>query len=89
MSEKLAALGQFAAGITHELNTPLGAITSSVRAMSEILKNDIIDLPAFLESLDASEREDFRYFLHLGLAFGSRNSGLLNRDKKKKNEWEF
>ncbi|MGE8722303.1 sensor histidine kinase [Leptospira terpstrae] len=83
MSEKLAALGQFAAGITHELNTPLGAIASSVRAMSEILKNDIIDLPAFLESLDVSEREDFRYLLHLGLAFGSRNSGLLNRAEKK------
>ncbi|EMY70038.1 ATP-binding protein [Leptospira vanthielii] len=83
MSEKLAALGQFAAGITHELNTPLGAITSSVRAMSEILKNDITDLPVFLESLNLSEREDFRYLLHLSVSFGSRNSGLLNRAEKK------
>lgn len=83
MSEKLAALGQFAAGITHELNTPLGAITSSVRAMSEILKNDITNLPEFLESLDKTERENFRYLLHLSLSFGSRNSGLLNRAEKK------
>ncbi|PJZ46044.1 HAMP domain-containing sensor histidine kinase [Leptospira brenneri] len=83
LSEKLAALGQFAAGITHELNTPLGAITSSVRAMSEILKNDIINLPDFLESLDVSEREDFRYLLHLSVSFGTRNSGILNRTEKK------
>ncbi|TGL37785.1 ATP-binding protein [Leptospira perdikensis] len=83
LSEKLAALGQFAAGITHELNTPLGAITSSVRAMSEIIKNDITNLPDFLESLDHSEREDFRQLLHMGVSFGSRNSGLLNRAEKK------
>ncbi|MCW7492971.1 ATP-binding protein [Leptospira sp. 2 VSF19] len=83
MSEKLAALGQFAAGITHELNTPLGAITSSVRAMSEIIKNDITNLPEFLESLDTSERENFQYLLHLSLSFGSRNSGILNRAEKK------
>lgn len=83
MSEKLAALGQFAAGITHELNTPLGAITSSVRAMSEIIKNDIINLPDFLESLNLSEREDFRHLLQMGVSFGSRNSGLLSRAEKK------
>lgn len=83
MSEKLAALGQFAAGITHELNTPLGAITSSVRAMSEIIKNDIINLPDFLEALNLSEREDFRHLLQMGVSFGSRNSGLLSRAEKK------
>ncbi|MCW7470296.1 HAMP domain-containing sensor histidine kinase [Leptospira kanakyensis] len=82
-SEKLAALGQFAAGITHELNTPLGAITSSVHTMSEILKNDVTSLPEFLESLDVSEREDFRHLLYMSVSFGSRNSGLLNRMEKK------
>ncbi|TGL90927.1 sensor histidine kinase [Leptospira congkakensis] len=82
-SEKLAALGQFAAGITHELNTPLGAITSSVHTMSEILKNDVTSLPEFLESLNVSERDDFRHLLHMSVSFGSRNSGLLNRMEKK------
>ncbi|TGM23151.1 ATP-binding protein [Leptospira meyeri] len=82
-SEKLAALGQFAAGITHELNTPLGAITSSVHSMSEILKNDIESLPDFLESLDVTEKEDFRFFLNLGVSFGARHAGLLNRTEKK------
>ncbi|MBM9591931.1 GHKL domain-containing protein [Leptospira sp. 201903075] len=83
MSEKLAALGQFAAGITLVLNTPLGAITSSVRVISVFIKNFIINIPDFLESLNLSEREDFRHLLQMGVSFGSRNSGLLSRAEKK------
>lgn len=83
LSEKLAALGQFAAGITHELNTPLGAISSSVRAMSEILKKDVIKLPEFLESLDQEALEDFNTLLLLSVNFGDRSSGLMSRAEKK------
>lgn len=83
LSEKLAALGQFAAGITHELNTPLGAISSSVRAMSEILKKDVIKLPEFLESLDHEALEDFKTLLLLSVNFGDRSSGLMSRAEKK------
>ncbi|TGL48880.1 sensor histidine kinase [Leptospira kemamanensis] len=83
LSEKLAALGQFAAGITHELNTPLGAISSSVRAMSEILKKDVIKLPEFLESLDHEALEDFKTLLLLSMNFGDRSSGLMSRAEKK------
>lgn len=83
LSEKLAALGQFAAGITHELNTPLGAISSSVRAMSEILKKDVIKIPEFLESLDHEALEDFKMLLLLSVNFGDRSSGLMSRAEKK------
>ncbi|TGL11257.1 sensor histidine kinase [Leptospira levettii] len=83
LSEKLAALGQFAAGITHELNTPLGAISSSVRAMSEILKKDILLLPQFLEKLNHEELEDFQTLLMLSVNFGDRSSGLMSRAEKK------
>ncbi|TGL03331.1 HAMP domain-containing protein [Leptospira bouyouniensis] len=83
LSEKLAALGQFAAGITHELNTPLGAIASSVRAMSEILKKDIANLPNFLVTLNKDQLDDFQALLMLSLSFGDRSSGLMSRAEKK------
>ncbi|NNM67116.1 MAG: hypothetical protein HKM06_03770 [Spirochaetales bacterium] len=43
-SEKLATLGQLVAGIAHELNTPLGAIDSSYRTLSQIVKGEMTSL---------------------------------------------
>jgi len=56
-SEKLAALGQLVAGIAHEINTPLGAIKSSVETLDtsfNILKSDFLKLVSKLtpEELD-------------------------------------
>lgn len=58
-SEKMAALGQLIAGVAHEINTPIGAIRSSGRNITESLGEALTDLPRLLELLDAEHRRSF------------------------------
>jgi signal transduction histidine kinase len=58
-SEKMAALGQLVAGIAHEINTPLGAIRSSVENISAFLTEDMTKLASFLQSLSAKRQLEF------------------------------
>jgi len=50
--EKLAAIGRLAAGVAHELNTPLGAVLSSAETLREELAEVAGGLPARLEGLE-------------------------------------
>lgn len=65
-SEKLAVLGTLSASVAHELNTPLGAIRSSI----ELVKTKGLDfckaLPSFLGSLGPEERALFDELAALG-----------------------
>ncbi|MEG4408111.1 CBS domain-containing protein [Microcoleus sp. MON2_D5] len=63
-SEKMAALGQLIAGVAHEINSPLGAIRSSVQNIADFLTEQLQQLPIFFQELSPERREDFFALLH-------------------------
>ncbi len=54
-SEKMAALGQLIAGIAHEINTPLGAINSSIQNVTQALEGIIKQLFSLVGILGPNE----------------------------------
>jgi signal transduction histidine kinase len=79
-SEKMAALGQLIAGIAHEINTPLGAISSSANNMNILLSQTLPVMPDIFQSLSANECQEFLILLKRSLA---NNIGILSAKEKR------
>jgi signal transduction histidine kinase len=62
-SEKLAALGQIAAGVAHEVNTPLGAIKSSAEESSRAFFEILQDFMWLSTTLSGEEKDKFIEFV--------------------------
>lgn len=83
-SEKMATLGKLIAGVAHEINTPLGAIRSSVDNIANFLEQHLEGLPTFFQSLSLERQQDFFAILKRALqqemSFSSKERRKLRRD---------
>jgi DNA-binding response OmpR family regulator len=64
-TEKMAALGQLIAGIAHEINTPMGAIRSSIENITDFFDQYLLELPEIFSDLSVEERHLLRNILSL------------------------
>lgn len=83
-AEKMATLGQMVAGVSHEINTPLGYVNNNLYVLQELLKdyNHIVDEALLLNQLLQSDADSSQInlsvqtLIHHASAFASHDRRL-------------